>query len=155
MRVSPLQHMQHPDLLLQHRCETLVTHLWNIWKHLKYTFATCSFSAMSSDCLDEWRSRRCGARHQRRGRQWHMELASAQRRHRATLGEQLREAANNLASSAACSTSTLASTPGWRAPMRRENSFKEVRMGASKRRRSKWEATSVHLAVLDRALSRF
>jgi hypothetical protein len=31
MRVQPLQHMQYPDLLLQHPSKTLATYLWNIW----------------------------------------------------------------------------------------------------------------------------
>jgi hypothetical protein len=155
-------------------CNTPLKHL----KHLKHTIATCAFSAMSPGCLDEWRPRRCGAWRRCGGQRRRMELAGAPAEalchpgrverpvwapgkaastlgEHGSLGKHLHEAAKTLVSGELGSLldEHLGEHPAGRAPLGREIFFKEARTRASGRRRSEWEATSVHLDVLDRALS--
>jgi hypothetical protein len=57
IRIQPLQHMQHPDLHLQHPRETLAT-----YQHLKYTLATCVFKYNIYLLLEQMEAHRRGAR---------------------------------------------------------------------------------------------
>ena len=49
IRVQPLQHMQHPDILLQHPSKTFATCFWNTWNiRLQHAFSTLFFRMTQS-----------------------------------------------------------------------------------------------------------
>jgi hypothetical protein len=61
IRVEPLQHMQHPDLLLQHTYENTCNIPLKHLKHLKCTLATCVFKCNIYLLLGQIETRGCGA----------------------------------------------------------------------------------------------